>query len=373
MSLNDTTYGWDVSNYQADLTEQHFRNAKNEGIEFSIALATDGTGFQNFMFARQLDWGRKVGMLTSSYHYVRDASISQQIANIKRTVPLDCPVIPDSEHGSGGIDVLNKVISALLNEGYKVPLEYLPRWYWQIIGSPSLSGRGRPLWASWYPDYVRRNKEAGAAMLPASVWSGYGGAPVAITQFTSSGAAAGYSRALDLNKFRGTRDELALLLGGRVTGGPAPQRGKKKMDVLVRIPGGDAIYVVSVTSVGCGVRHLTYEEAIVLAKDPAYKVCDVTPEEFEAVLGVARQEPLDAAETWNHKLPVGDGSVEAKELPGRILQAIGEVQVPELDYDRLAEAVAPLLENSVTGVVETAFEGVLSRLSLSVKDEEGQA
>lgn len=214
MSLNDTTYGWDVSNYQADLTEQHFRNAKNEGIEFSIALATDGTGFQNFMFSRQLDWGRKVGMLTASYHYVRDASISQQIANIKRTVPTDCPVIPDSETGSGGIGVLNNIISALLNEGYRVPIEYLPRWYHQQIGSPWLGDRGRPLWASWYPDYVRRNKENGAAMLPSSVWSGYGGAAVAIVQFTSSGAAAGYGRALDLNKFRGTRDELATLLGG---------------------------------------------------------------------------------------------------------------------------------------------------------------
>lgn len=214
MSLNDTTYGWDVSNYQADLTEQHFRNGKNEGIEFSIALATDGTGFQNFMFSRQLDWGRKVGMLTSAYHYVRDASISQQITNIKRTVPLDCPVIPDAEHGSGGINVLDSIVSALLNEGYTVPLEYLPRWYWQIIGSPWLGNRPRKLWASWYPDYVRRNKENGAAMLPSSVWNGYGGQAVAITQFTSSGAAAGYGRALDLNKFRGTRDELAALLGG---------------------------------------------------------------------------------------------------------------------------------------------------------------
>lgn len=235
MSLDDTTYGWDVSNYQADLTEQHFRNAKNEGIEFSIALATDGTGFQNFMFSRQLDWGRKVGMLTASYHYVRDASISQQIANIKRTVPLDCPVIPDSETGSGGIGVLNNIINALLSEGYRVPLEYLPRWYWQQIGSPWLGGRGRPMWASWYPDYVRRNKENGAAMLPLSVWSGYGGAAVAITQFTSSGVAAGYDRALDLNKFRGTRSELAALFGG---GQSAPGGGGSsgEDDFLMGLP-----------------------------------------------------------------------------------------------------------------------------------------
>lgn len=213
MSLDDRTYLWDVSNYQDRLTKNHFQQAANEGVAGSIILATDGTGFQNYMFSSQLDWARSVGQVAACYHYVRDASISEQIRNLARTAPKDCPVIPDAEDGSGGIGVLNAFISAALNEGWRVPLEYLPRWYWQQIGSPSLAGRGRPLWASWYPDYVQRTKEQGAAMLPGSVWNGYGGNGVAITQFTSSGVAAGYAP-LDLDVFRGTRDELAALIYG---------------------------------------------------------------------------------------------------------------------------------------------------------------
>lgn len=211
-----TTYLWDVSNYQDAMTEQNFRQGAAEGIAGSIILATDGTSFQNYMFSRQLDWTRKNGMLDCAYHYVRNSSISEQIKNIKRTVPLDCPVIPDIEEGSGGLGVLNAIVSALLDEGYHVPLEYLPRWYWSgpVMGSPSLANRGRDLWASWYPDYTRRTKEAGRALLPDSVWNGYGGAKVAIVQFTSSGAAGGYGGSLDLNAFRGSRDELAALLGG---------------------------------------------------------------------------------------------------------------------------------------------------------------
>jgi hypothetical protein len=211
-----TEYLWDVSNYQDKMTEVNFRQGAAEGIAGSIILATDGTSFQNYMFSKQLDWTRKCGMVDSAYHYIRNASISEQIRNIKRTVPLDCPVIPDSEEGSGGLAVLDNVISALQNEGYLVPLEYLPRWWWagSVMGSPSLANRGRRLWASWYPDYVRRTKEAGAAMLPASVWAGYGGNTVAITQFTSSGAAGGYAGPLDLNVFPGSRDELAALFGG---------------------------------------------------------------------------------------------------------------------------------------------------------------
>jgi Glycosyl hydrolases family 25 len=209
-------YGIDISNYQAGMTD--FGAVRRDGYDFAFVLSTDGTGFRNTHFARQLDGCRAAGLLTAAYHYVRDTSVAEQIRNVTSQVPRGCPVIPDCEDNSGGVGVLRAIVGALRNEGYPVPMIYLPQWYWSgHLGRPDLGGLP-PLWVSWYPDHTTRPKEVGAGLLPSSVWNGYGGLGVAVAQFTSSGRVPGYGSAVDQNVFRGTRAQLEALLGDRRPG-----------------------------------------------------------------------------------------------------------------------------------------------------------
>lgn len=221
-------YGVDISNYQAGLDD--FGALPRDALDFAFILCSDGRWRQPH-FGRQLVGCRNAGLLTAAYHYQRaNVSVQEQLDAIAAQAPLDCPVIIDVEEGSGvgatGVRILRELVQSLRNRGYKVPLVYVPRWYWSApanhptkpgLSSTDLSGLP-PLWISWYPDYRTRSKEDGAKQLPTSVWNGYGGLSVAVAQFTSSGRVSGYGGAIDQNLYRGTRDDLAALLGGTTTG-----------------------------------------------------------------------------------------------------------------------------------------------------------
>jgi hypothetical protein len=224
--VNQWLYGVDISNYQEGLTD--FHAVARAGFAFAFILCSDGTWKQPH-FRRQLDGCRDAGMLVAAYHYQRaNRSAAEQIRTIVEQVPVDVPVVVDVEEGSGigvaGVDLTRAIVDGLRQRGYRVPLVYIPRWYWTApvdhptrpgLGYASLAGLP-PLWASWYPDYVTRPKEDGARTLPRSVWDGYGGLPVLVTQFTSSGRVPGYGEAIDQNAFRGSREDFAVLLGGEV-------------------------------------------------------------------------------------------------------------------------------------------------------------
>src|SRR5262245_7882162 len=203
------TFGLDISHHQdlgLDLAQ-----CRREGIEFVFIKATEGSSFIDPDFGANLAEARAAGQLVAAYHYVRsNASAAAQVANVRRAVPLDVSVIPDVEAGSGDIALTRAVVDQLRAAGYEVPLLYLPRWYWQQIGSPSLAGLP-PLWSSRYPDKVVGSIADEWADVPASYWAGYGGLGVAVLQFTSSARIAGH-QPLDANAFNGSRAELAALL-----------------------------------------------------------------------------------------------------------------------------------------------------------------
>lgn len=216
-------FGLDISNYQSRLTD--YGGIARDGFEFVFILCSDGAWAQPY-FKAQLNGCRSQDLLVAAYHYQRDnQSAETQIAVITSQVPVDVPVIIDVEHHSGrgdaGVNLCRRIVDGLRARGYAVPLVYIPRWYWTSpvdapnggLGYASLAGLP-PLWVSWYPDYVTRPKDKGRDQLPASVWNGYGGLEVAIAQYTSSGRVSGYDSAVDQNWFRGSRDDLAALLGG---------------------------------------------------------------------------------------------------------------------------------------------------------------
>src|SRR5689334_4942871 len=206
-----TLFGLDVSHHQAG--NPNFAAAKTEGVEFVFIKATQGSTYTDPWFEQYLSRARNADMLTAAYHYVRaDASAAAQVVRVQATVPRTVPVIPDFEQDSGGISLLREFVDKLRAAGYSVPLTYIPRWYWQQIGSPSLLGLP-PLWSSRYPDNVVQPLIAEYNDVPASYWIGYGGLSVAVLQFTSSARVAGY-QPLDANAYRGTKEGLAALLKG---------------------------------------------------------------------------------------------------------------------------------------------------------------
>lgn len=227
------TFGLDISHHQdirLDLAQ-----CRREGIEFVFLKATEGAGFVDSEFAANLAEARAAGLLVGAYHYVRsNASAAAQVANVQRVVPRDVPVIPDVEANSGGIGLVHDIVNRLRAAGYSVPLSYIPRWYWQQLGSPSLAGLP-PLWSSRYPDNIVGSIADEWADVPAHYWNGYGGLQVAILQFTSSVRIAGH-QPLDANAFRGTRDQLAALLGSE-------EDEDMKNLILAREQGGAKIWV----------------------------------------------------------------------------------------------------------------------------------
>ncbi len=210
-------FGIDISDYQRDFD---LARAKNEGYEFAFIKATEGATWRGKYFAANLARARAAGMLVAAYHYQRAGNSAQsQVDNIRSMVPTDVPIVIDVEDGGGGVDLTRDIINRLRQAGYRSPLLYLPMWYWQKIGSPSLAGLP-PLWYSRYPanraGYASVVWEKNAGWLN-SFWGGYGGLGVEVLQFSDMGRLAGRSP-IDLNAYRGTRDQLAGLLNGAPVG-----------------------------------------------------------------------------------------------------------------------------------------------------------
>jgi hypothetical protein len=206
------SFGLDISHHQ-DLNLS-LSQCKQEGISFVVIKSSEGANFIDPEFTRNLAEARDAGLLVAAYHYVRaNVPASNQLTNIRKVVPLDVPLIPDVEEGSGGVADVRSFIWLARSIGYTVPFLYLPRWYWQELGRPSLAGLP-PLWSSRYPDNAVGSVTDEFADVPANYWVGYGGLPVGLLQFTSSARIAGY-QPLDANAFRGTREELAVLFGGQ--------------------------------------------------------------------------------------------------------------------------------------------------------------
>jgi hypothetical protein len=204
------TFGLDISHYQnASLS---LAQARAEGCEFVFLKATEGATYTDSTFGANLAEARAAGMLVAAYVYQRSSASAQaHVDCIAQVVPKDVPVIPDVETDSGGVALTRELIDRLRGAGYRVPLLYLPRWHWEELGSLSLAGLP-PLWSSRYPDTAVGYLPEQWAKVPAAYWDGYGGLDVAVLQFTSSASIAGYSP-LDADAFRGTRDELAAVLG----------------------------------------------------------------------------------------------------------------------------------------------------------------
>lgn len=226
-------FGVDLSSHQSGINLEGIRA---EGFDFAFCKISQGAGYRSPDWPRQRDTARQSGLILAGYHYVDGADPAAQAANCKAWIgDTTIPVALDCEANGGDISHYHAILDAFAAAGLRVALSYLPHWYWQQIGSPDLRGIP-PLWSSRYPGGTRA---AYASQLYQAVgaqhWAGYGGASVAVLQFTASAVVQGLH--VDANAFPGSRDELLALLTGTT---PTPAAGPEQPPLRIRE---DAMYI----------------------------------------------------------------------------------------------------------------------------------
>lgn len=211
------TFGLDISHHQNRSLD--LARCKREGISFVILKAGEGNSMVDDQFASNLAEARAAGLIVLAYWFVRaNASPDAHVVTMRAVVPKDVPVILDIEKPNSGDwptkAHCDRVLAAFRGAGYKVPLAYIPLWFWRDYWhSPRLDG-WPPLWSSRYPDNRVGTVASEWAQVPAKYWDGYGGLKVKVLQFTSSASIAGH-QPLDANAFLGTPQEFAALVGGQ--------------------------------------------------------------------------------------------------------------------------------------------------------------
>lgn len=216
-----TIFGIDISSWQKNYP---MRKVKADGMEFVIIRLCDGT-YQDPLFQSHLEDAEKQGLLVSTYWYLRAPSegttIAQQVDVIDKQMggrrDLGVWIDVESVDKQGRALLTKDDVWAAKRElearGYHVPGIYSGAWYWEVMpgGEPSMQGLGH-LWVSNYG----QNRKGD----PRDTYLADGGAnhrgwtyPLGdrkpdILQFGSEGV-VGDHYPVDVNAYRGTREELA--------------------------------------------------------------------------------------------------------------------------------------------------------------------
>jgi hypothetical protein len=221
-------YGIDIASFQAgiDLAE-----VKAEGFDFVISKITQGSSYVDPSWPAFRDAALAVGLILVGYHYVTNDPPAAQADNLLANLGQPVSIMLDFEAGSGDLDNFWAVADAIAQGGGLVALSYIPRFYWQQIGSPDLTGVPGLVAA----DYVAGSGYA-SALYPgdqSALWDGYGGIEPSVLQFTNAALVDG--RNTDADAYRGTADQFRQLLTYGV--GMTPQQAQQLQDIWVQLLG----------------------------------------------------------------------------------------------------------------------------------------
>jgi lysozyme len=197
-----TLLGIDVSRHQAGI------NLRNLDVSFIAAKVTEGQTWKDPQFETYLAQVEDTDVLFAAYHFLRgDSAPGDQVRNVLEVLgDSGIPVILDIERTNGvpqpSMSDVRTFRMIAADKGLQVSnLLYFPEWYWASIGRPIVAG-----WDLWQSDYGPND-----GLYPgdrSDRWLAMG-QQAAVLQYTSKGWVPGYSGDLDINAFRGTREELA--------------------------------------------------------------------------------------------------------------------------------------------------------------------
>lgn len=178
---------------------------------------TQGTGYTNPYWMRFKGQAAAAGAFFFGYHFLTAGNGAGQ-ADYYWSRAGKLPAMIDMESTGSSHPGVGDAVSfrdRLRSHGGICTTIYLPRWYWQQIGSPSLNPfvtRGLHLVSSQYTSY----SDSGPG------WRGYGGFSNAdVWQYTSSLRTGGMG-AVDGNAYRGTWAQFITMINGTSTPAPAP-------------------------------------------------------------------------------------------------------------------------------------------------------
>ena len=202
-----TVKGIDVSYYQGTID---WTKAKADGVEYAFIRVSDGLNTPDTKFDLNWQQTRAKGILHGAYQFFRPSQdpIAQAdllLAKIGTPMPDDLPPVIDVE-ADGGLapaTVAAKVkqwidhVTAAIG---KPPIVYTGLYFWRDqVGAADQTAS--PLWHAQYSTVACPNI--------APPWTDW-----AFWQYSSSGAVNGITGNVDMNRFNGTRQELAGLLMG---------------------------------------------------------------------------------------------------------------------------------------------------------------
>ena len=188
----------DVSGYQAGISFA--------GAPVAMVKATEGTGYVNPDYAAAKARAASAGAYLCAYHFLRAGNGAAQAAwcyHHAGTTPLMLDMELEGSSKPGVADAA-EFIHAYRALGGRCWLLYLPHWYWQQIGSPSLrplTDLGMLLVSSEYTTY----SDTGPG------WNAYGGMTPVVWQYTDSATFNGV-HPVDFNAYRGTLPEFISLV-----------------------------------------------------------------------------------------------------------------------------------------------------------------
>jgi hypothetical protein len=226
----------DIASFQSGLSLS--------GASACVAKSTEGTGYTDPFYAGWRDEASREGIPFSAYHYLHAGNTAAQAA-YAHSVAGSTPLMLDVELNSGNLSDVIGFRDAYRALGGNLWGVYLPFWYWQQIGSPSLTGLGCALVSSSYTTY----SSGGPG------WLQYGGVFPTVWQYTDRQSFNGQS--VDFNAYRGTVDELrALWSGSAPTPTPVPTPVAEEDDFMAQIdPGVGKQYAFGVPS---GKKAITF-------------------------------------------------------------------------------------------------------------------
>ncbi|NUP52511.1 MAG: glycoside hydrolase [Catenulispora sp.] len=214
-----TIFGPDISSYQAGLDLSRLADAS-----FVIAKTTEGTYYTDADYQGWRQQAAHLGKPFVWYHFLSGEDPHAQAQHTRANVgDIGLPGMLDAEPAgsfSPSLEQMLGYIDAARDVGLNMRLIYLPRWYWQQIGSPGLTAmldRGLELVSSSYPG----GTGSAPGLYPgdgAAGWQPYGGMTPLLYQFTNQASDGG--KPLDYNAYRGTVSQLISALAATSTTPP---------------------------------------------------------------------------------------------------------------------------------------------------------
>jgi len=199
-----TTFGIDVSKWQGTI---NWGAVAGDGVEFAFIRVSDGTGYIDGQFGANWQGAGAQGILRGAYQFFRadeDPEAQAQIVldHLAEHGPGELPAVIDVESADGQAPAtvaanVRRWIDVVEAETGLAPIIYTGRYFWD--------GSVKSTDFSDYPLWVAQWTSAACATLPAG-WDDW-----TFWQYSATGRVAGISGDVDLDRFDGTRAELAAL------------------------------------------------------------------------------------------------------------------------------------------------------------------